>query len=152
MPLLILCLFGQASADTGDQVDGMDLFLLMVTFVITLGIVFVVYLKGRNTIPSQVRDTDSPHTICRLIDPLDTLPLSYRVRAVYPRCRKTNPIHRSTDTTFARNMGREVEVRFPCGSCDSDSRSCDVSTDVTGRSSIIVCSMVDCLETLVCTT
>ncbi len=28
--------------------------------------------------------------------------------------------------TFARNLGREVEVRFPCGSCDSDSGSCDV--------------------------
>ncbi len=29
--------------------------------------------------------------------------------------------------TFARNLGRELEVRFPCGSCDSDSGSCDVS-------------------------
>ncbi len=29
--------------------------------------------------------------------------------------------------TFARNLGQEVEVRFLCGSCDSDSGSCDVS-------------------------
>ncbi len=194
MPLLILCLFGQARADTGDQVatDGVDppyLFLLMITFVITF---FGVYFKSRNLIPSQESDTDSPHTICRPVDPLDLLPLSYRVRAVYPRCRNTNPRHRSTDTTetslcsypadppfdppatsfggrnsdiaqyhhspitpllkkkenvpemmagnnlphdhgsnendemtFARNLGREVEMRVPCGSCDSDSGSCD---------------------------
>ena len=29
--------------------------------------------------------------------------------------------------TFARNLVREVEVRVPCGSCDPDSGSCDVS-------------------------
>ncbi len=187
MPLLIFCLFGQARADTGDQVDGVDppyLFLLMVTLVITLGIVFWVYLKGRKILPSQVRDTDSPHTICRPVDPLDSLPLSYRVRAVYPRRHNTDSIQSSTDTTEASYladpsfdpsatsfgggnseiaqhhlppitplpkkrenltdvvanglphrhgsnekdkmtfMGREVEVRFPCGSCDSDSGSC----------------------------
>ncbi len=186
MPLLILCLFGQARADTEDQVDGVDspyLFLLM----IALMIVFGVYLKGRNIIPSQECDTNSPHKICRLVDPLDSLPLSYRVRAVYPRRRNTDSIQSSTDTPEASYpadpsfdpsatsfgggnseiaqhhpspitplpkkrenlpdvvanglphrhdsnkkdkmtfVGREVEVSFPCGSCDSDSGSCDIS-------------------------
>ncbi len=91
--LLILCLFGQARADTGDQVDRVDppyLFLLM----ITPGIVFWVYFKSCNLIPSQECDTDSPHTTCRPVDPLDSLPLSYRERAVYPRYCNTDPIHR----------------------------------------------------------
>ncbi len=189
MLLLILCLFGQARADTGDQVDGVDppyLFLLMVSL-ITHGIVLGVYLKGRKIIPSQEHDTDSPHTICRLVDPLDLLPLSYLVRVVYPRRHNTDSIQSSTDTPeasypadpsfdpSATSFGggnseiaqhhlppitplpkkrenvpdvvanglphrhdsnekdkmtfvwREVEVRFPCGSCDSDSGSCDVS-------------------------
>ncbi len=127
MTLLILCLFGQASADTGEemhQVDEVDppyLFLLMVALVITLMIFLGVYLRRRSIIPSQECDTDSPHTICRPVDPLDSLPLLYRERTVYPRCCNANPRHRSTDTTFARNLVREVEVRFPCGSCDSDS-------------------------------
>ncbi len=102
MPLLILCLFGQARADTGEHVDGVDppyFFLLMVVFVITLGILFGVYFKSRNLIPSQERDTDSTYTTCRPVDPLDSLPLSYQERTVYPRYRNTDPIHRSTDTT-----------------------------------------------------
>ncbi len=187
MPLLILRLFGQARADTGDQVDGVDppyLFLLMVALVITLGIVFWVYLKGRNIIPCQECDTDSLHTIYRPVDPLDSLPLSYRVRAVYPRRHNTDSIQSSTGTTEASYpafdpsatsfgggnseiaqhhpspitplpkkrenvpdvvangfhhrhgsnekdkmtfVGREVELKVPCESCDSDSGSCDIS-------------------------
>ncbi len=137
-----------------------------------------------NIIPSQECDTDSPHTICRLVDPLDSLPLSYRVRAVYARRPDTDSIQSSTGTLEASYpadpsfdpsatsfgggnseiaqhhpspitplpkkrenlpemvanglphrhdsnekdkmtfVGREVELKVPCGSCDSDSGSC----------------------------
>ena len=85
---------------------------------VSLAILFGVYFKSRNLIPSQERDTDSN---CRLVDPLDSLPFAYQERTVYPQYRNTDLIHHcSTDTTETLlNPAREVEVRFPCGSCDS---------------------------------
>ncbi len=123
MLLLILSLFGLASAGTGERLHQVERVNTHLFFLIILMIryyrqwfiwQYLRYLVRRIKYRAcQESDAGLPHEICRPVCSPGSLPLPYRDRAVYPQRRSCDPpVQCSADTTEGSSFSYPADPPF----------------------------------------